>query len=107
MASKTSKVIPLLVNNKNEAKFRSTFHNTLNGRFLDLPPLNEKGFKNDKHDPGQRSSINGFPGKLPKTKDAIKPSQTGTNFYCRKNMLPDPVSATQPAARPKNRGRPS
>lgn len=103
----TSKVILHLVNNKNEVKFRSTFHNTLNGRFLDLPPLNENRSKKDKFDPGKRSSISGFPGKLPRTKDAFKPSQTGSNFYCRKNMLPDPVSARQQPERPKNRGRPN
>jgi hypothetical protein len=70
-----------------ESTFRSVFHNTVNGRFLDLPPLHERRDYSNELNPSKRQSVNdGF--VIPNAKKS-NPSQTSINFYKNRNPLPD------------------
>ena len=72
---------------KKASAFRSTFHNTINGKFLDLPPLNERHDYSNEYNPTKRQSVNdGW--VLPNAKKS-NPSQTSNNFYKNRNPLPD------------------
>lgn len=97
--------------NKNEVKFRSTFHNTISGKFLDLPPLDKHGKRKSKNggfDPSKRSSMNNFPTQVPRSSTNVNPYQTSSGFYrSRGNVLPDAVHSSSSNERPKNRGRPN
>ena len=91
----------------NETKFRSTFHNTVSGKFMDLPPLSDRHVNNSK-DFGQstRSSFNDASNSKSRSRKKKKTeNQTGTNFYSNRNKLPDLVAMRQSKERPKNRGR--
>lgn len=91
----------------NETKFRSTFNNTVNGKFMDLPPLGDKHLNNSKDfRQSTRSSFNDFSNSKSQSRKQKKPAnQTGTNFYSNRNKLPDLVAMRQSKERPKNRGR--
>lgn len=92
--------------NKSELTFRSTFHKTVSGRFLDLPPLNDKQHKRKNFDPSKRVSMNDFP-KVPSTSTNVVPYHTSSNFNSRRNMFPDMIHSSQSRERPVNRGRPN
>ena len=101
-----------------EARFRSTFHNTISGKFLDFPSLNDS--KNDptpknynKH--STRSSFNNFSSRIShrhsnKNGDSNKSkksnfAQTSTDFYNNRMKLPDIVAINRSKERPKKRGK--
>lgn len=92
----------------NETKFRSTFHNTVSGKFLDFPPLSEKQDNTSKdYNQSTRSSFNDFSNSLSRKRKQRTHTQTSTNFYTNRNKLPDVVTVRQSQERPQKRGRPN
>jgi len=90
----------------NEERLRSTFHNTVNGKFIDFPPLNERN-ENSNYYPPTRSSMKDFSNNLTTKSNEGISNQTSTNFYSERNKLPDLVVTRQSQERPQKRGRPN
>ncbi len=92
--------------NINKLKFRSTFHKAMTGKFLDLPPLNDKQHKRKNFDPSNCIPTYDLP-IVPRSCTNVIPIQPGSGSYSRRNMLPDVIPSSQSKERPSNRGRPN